>query len=322
MRALICGISGQDGAYLAELLLSKGYSVIGTSRDAASIAAAANLSQLGLLGRVRLETMATQDARSVLDVLRGADADEIYNLSGQSSVGLSFDQPAATLDSIIGANLNILEGIRALGKPVRFFSAGSGECYGETGPAGASEDDAFRPRSPYAVAKAAAFWLIANYREVYGLHASTGILFNHESPIRPVRFVTRKIVATACRISRGSGEKLVLGNLAIRRDWGWAPEYVEAMWRMLQRQEPADFVIATGASNSLEDFVSAAFAAVNLDWRDHTEFSRSLFRPTDISEAKGNPQKIAKELGWKARSDMHRVVSMMVQAELGSEIAK
>jgi GDPmannose 4,6-dehydratase len=320
MRALICGISGQDGAYLAELLLNKGYSVTGTSRDAETVSTQ-NLAALGIPSRIQLESMATHDSHSVLDVLRKANADEIYNLSGQSSVGLSFERPTETLDSIISGNLNILESIRVLGKPVRFFSAGSGECYGETKPGGASEDDAFRPRSPYAVAKAAAFWLVANYREAYGLHASTGILFNHESPLRPARFVTRKIISTACRISKGSNEKLILGNMGIRRDWGWAPEYVEAMWLMLQQQTPTDFVIATGTSHSLEDFVREAFAAINLDWREHTEFSRSLFRPTDLSEIQGNPGEIAKVLGWKARSHMKNVVSMMIQAELKTPIS-
>jgi GDPmannose 4,6-dehydratase len=315
VRALICGISGQDGAYLAELLLNKGYAIVGTSRNAAT-ASTANLSHLGILNRIQLVSMATDDPSSVLEVLGSAEADEIYNLAGQSSVGLSFEQPAETLDSILGANLNILESIRRLRRPTRFFNAGSGECFGETRSAGASEDDAFNPQSPYAIAKAAAFWLTANYRNSYGLHANTGILFNHESPLRPARFVTRKIVATACRISRGSGEKLTLGNMGIRRDWGWAPEYVEAMWRMLQQETPADFVIATGSTHSLEDFVGAAFAAVNLDWRDHTEISRSLFRPTDVAEMKGNPRKIAQLLGWRSGTDMKSVVAMMVKAEL------
>lgn len=315
MRALICGISGQDGAYLAELLLKKGYAVMGTSRNAGT-AAIANLSRLGILNEVQLVSMPTHDPRAVLDVLRQAKADEIYNLAGQSSVGMSFEQPAETLDSIIGANLNILEGIRQLGRPTRFYNAGSGECFGETQPAGASERDPFSPQSPYAVGKSAAFWLLANYRQAYGLHANTGILFNHESPLRPARFVTRKIIATACRISRGSGEKLTLGNMAIRRDWGWAPDYVEAMWLMLQQDTATDFVIATGTSNSLEDFVSTAFAAVNLDWREHTEISRALFRPTDIAEAKGNPARIADLLGWKSRYDMKGVIAMMIKAEL------
>jgi GDPmannose 4,6-dehydratase len=318
VRALICGISGQDGAYLAELLLRKGYSVIGTSRDAQT-ASFGNLARLGITDRVQLDSMATHDFRSVLHLLRKAEPDEIYNLSGQSSVGLSFGQPVETLDSIIAGTLNLLESIRFLGKPTRFYNAGSGECFGDTDVGGAVENAPFRPRSPYAVAKAAAFWLVANYREAYGLHASTGILFNHESPLRPQRFVTRKIVATACRISKGSGEKLMLGNLSICRDWGWAPEYVDAMWRMLQQETPDDYIIATGASNSLENFVMQSFAVLGLDWKEHTVVSNSLFRPTDISEGKGNAGKAERLLGWKAQALMSDVIAMMVRAELGAE---
>src|SRR3984885_1316011 len=295
MRALICGISGQDGTYLAELLLRKGYTVVGTSRDAQT-SSFSSLSRLGIVDRIQLESMATHDFRSVLHLLRKVEPDEIYNLSGQSSVGLSFGQPVETLDSIIAGTLNILESIRFLGKPTRFYNAGSGECYGDTDPGGAVEEAQFRPRSPYAVAKAAAYWLVSNYREAYGLHATTGILFNHESPIRPQRFVTRKVIATACRISRGSKEKLTLGNLQIRRDWGWAPEYVEAMWRILQCESPSDFVIATGNTNSLEDFVTEAFAVLDLDWRSYTTISEALFRPAEISEGKGNARKAERVL--------------------------
>ena len=315
MRALICGISGQDGAYLADLLLRKGYTVIGTSRDAQT-SSFSGLNRLGIIERVELESMATHDFRSVLHLLRKAEPDEIYNLSGQSSVGLSFGQPVETLDSIITGTVNLLESIRFLGRPSRYYSAGSGECFGDTQATGAVEDAPFRPRSPYAVAKAATFWLVANYREAYGLHASTGILFNHESPLRPMRFVTRKVVATACRISRGTKERLTLGNLDIRRDWGWAPEYVEAMWRMVQCEKPDDFIIATGISQSLEDFVRLVFAELDLDWLDHTTVSESLFRPTDISEGKGNAGKAERVLGWKARSFMPEVISKMVKAEL------
>jgi GDPmannose 4,6-dehydratase len=314
MRALICGISGQDGAYLAELLLKKGYTVVGTSRDAQR-SSFSGLSRLGVIDRVELESMATHDFRSVLHLLRKVEPDEIYNLSGQSSVGLSFGQPVETLDSIITGTLNILESIRFLGKPVRFYSAGSGECFGDTERGGAIESAPFRPRSPYAVAKATTFWLVANYREAYGLHASTGILFNHESPLRPLRFVTRKIVSTACRISRGLDEKLMLGNLNIRRDWGWAPEYVDAMWRMLQCQTADDFIIASGISHSLEDFVRLTFQELNLNWRDHTEISETLFRPTDITEGKGNAAKAERLLGWKAKATMQDVISMMIEAE-------
>ncbi len=315
MRAVICGVGGQDGAYLADLLLRKGYTVIGTSRDAQS-SSFSNLSAMGLVEKIQLESMATHDFRSVLNLLRKAEPDEVYNLSGQSSVGLSFEQPVETLDSVISGTLNLLESIRFLGKPIRFYNAGSGECYGDSDPGGAVEEAPFRPRSPYAVAKAAAFWLVANYREAYGLHATTGILFNHESPLRPKRFVTRKIIATACRISQGSNETLTLGNLSIRRDWGWAPEYVDAMWRMLQCDSAHDFVIATGVSHSLEEFVQAAFARLDLDWRDHTVASEALFRPTDISEGRGNAAKAQRILGWKAKALMEDVISMMVTAEL------
>ncbi len=315
MRALICGISGQDGTYLADLLLKKGYTVIGTSRDAQTTTFP-NLSRFGIVNSVQLESMATHDFRSVLQLLRKVEPDEIYNLSGQSSVGLSFSQPVETLDSIIAGTLNILEGIRFLGRPVRFYNAGSGECYGDTDSNGAAEESAFRPRSPYAVSKAATYWLVANYREAYNLHASTGILFNHESPFRPQRFVTRKIIAAACRIARGNKEKLTLGNTDIRRDWGWAPEYVDAMWRMLQLDVPDDFVIATGSSHSLQDFVKAAFGELKLDWREHTIISEALYRPTDISHGKGNAKKAERLLGWKATMHMKEVVSMMVRAEL------
>jgi GDPmannose 4,6-dehydratase len=316
LRALICGISGQDGSYLADLLLRKGYTVIGTSRDAQT-SSFSSLKKLGIADKIQRESMATHDFRSVLHLLRKAEPDEIYNLSGQSSVGLSFGQPVETLDSIIAGTLNILESIRFLGKPTRFYNAGSGECYGDTAGLGAVEDSPFRPRSPYAVAKSTAFWLVANYREAYGLHASTGILFNHDSPIRPERFVTRKIIATAWRIAQGSAEKLELGNIQIRRDWGWAPEYVEAMWQMVQCDEATDFVIATGVSNSLEDFVKTAFAELDMDWRDHTVVSNELFRPTDISDGKGDATKAERLLGWKAKAQMNEVISMMVQAEMG-----
>ena len=318
MRALICGISGQDGFYLADLLVRNGYSVVGTSRDAATSSFAA-LRRAGLADKIQFESMATHDFRSVLHLMRKVEPDEIYNLSGQSSVGLSFGQPVETLDSIIAGTLNILESIRFLGKPVRFYNAGSGECYGDTDAGGAVEDAPFRPRSPYAVAKATAYWLVANYREAYGLHATTGILFNHESPLRPQRFVTRKIVATACRISKGSEEKLTLGNLQIRRDWGWAPEYVEAMWKMLQCEEAHDFIIATGVSHSLEEFVSETFRQLGLNWRDHTAASDALFRPTDISEGKGNAAKAARLLGWTAKTHMEDVIRLMIAGELELE---
>jgi GDPmannose 4,6-dehydratase len=315
MRALICGISGQDGAYLARLLLDKGYEVFGTSRDA-QVGGFANLVRLGIRDRVRLESMALNDFRSVLNVLRSTDPDEIYNMAGQSSVGLSFEQPVETLDSIALGTVNLLEAIRFLDKPIRFYNAGSSECFGDTGGRAANEKTPFSPCSPYAVAKATAHWLVANYRVAYGLHASTGILFNHESPLRPERFVTKKIIAAAVRIARGERSRLTLGNVAIKRDWGWAPEYVDAMWRMLQQDTGSDFVIATGESRRLDEFAAAAFEQVGLDWREHTDLSEALRRPSDLAEGLGDASKAREVLGWTATYTMRDVVKAMVEAEL------
>ena len=312
-RALIFGISGQDGAYLARLLLDHGYEVIGASRDA-QMGYFANLDTLAIRDRVRMVSVALNDFRSVLQVLHENRPDEVYNLAGQSSVALSFEQPVETLESISIGALNLLEGIRFLNQNVRLYNAGSSECFGDTGDLAADENTPFRPRSPYAVAKAAAFWQVANYREAYGLHACSGILFNHESPLRPERFVTQKIVHAACRIAAGKQEKLKLGNLSIQRDWGWAPEYVEAMWRILQQERPDDYVIATGETNRLEDFVAEAFGSVGLDWREHVESDPILLRPTDLGVGRANPTKARERLGWTANSRMRDVVRQMVAA--------
>jgi GDPmannose 4,6-dehydratase len=313
-RALICGVSGQDGAYLAHLLLDRGYIVFGTSRDA-ELSDFRNLVRLGIRERVATVSVALTDFRSVLQVLERTDPHEVYNLAGQSSVGLSFEQPVETFESIGVAVLTLLEAIRFRARPLRFYNACSSECFGNTPEAGADETTIFRPRSPYAVAKAAAFWEVANYREGYGLYAVSGILFNHESPLRPARFVTKKIVAAACRIAAGSPEKLALGDLSIRRDWGWAPEYVEAMWRMLQQETPEDFVIATGHGHSLEEFTAAAFEALGLDWRTHVTENAAQHRPTDLRISCGNPAKAGKALGWRPRFGMHDVVRQMIAAE-------
>jgi GDPmannose 4,6-dehydratase len=313
-KALICGISGQDGAYLAQLLLTKGYQVVGSSRDA-QMSFFGNLVRLGVRHQIEVESMALNDFRSVLQALLKVEPDEIYNLAGQSSVALSFQQPVETLESISVGTLNLLEAIRFCHKPIKLYNACSGECFGDINDA-ADETTPFRPRSPYAVAKAAAFWEVANYREAYNIFACSGILFNHESPLRPARFVTKKIVSAACRIAAGSRESLPLGNIAIQRDWGWAPEYVEAMWLMLQQERPDDFVIATGESHSLEEFVETAFAQVGLDWRDHVIIDPSLFRPTEIAISRGNPRKSRETFGWQARYKMTDVISMMVRHEL------
>jgi GDPmannose 4,6-dehydratase len=312
--ALIFGVSGQDGAYLAELLLGKGYRVHGTSRDA-EMSSFANLAALGIKDRVVLHSATPADFRSVVQVLSRVEPDEVYDLAGQTSVGLSFAQPVETLESNAIGTLHVLESLRLFAPSVRLYNAGSGECFGDTGGKAADEQTAFRPRSPYAVAKAAAFWEVANYREAYGLFACSGILFNHESPLRPARFVTRKVVAAAARIARGSKEKLTLGNTAIRRDWGWAPEYVAAMWRMLQRDTPEDFVIATGEAHSLEEFVAAAFGCFGLDWRDHVAIDPALFRPADIACGFGDAGKAERILGWKATLGMRDVVRRMAEAE-------
>jgi len=313
-RALICGISGQDGAYLARFLLEKGYAVWGTSRDAQA-STFANLLRLGILDRVKTVSMAANDFRSVLQAISRSEPDEIYNLAGQSSVGLSFEQPAETLESIATGTLNLLEVIRFLGLPVRFYNAGSSECFGDISGLAADEGTLFQPRSPYAVAKATAHWLIANYRTAYGLFVCTGILFNHESPLRPPRFVTRKIVQEAVRIAKGSHEKLILGNMGIQRDWGWSPEYVDAMWRMLQLDTPEDFVIATGESNSLEDFIAAAFSEVGLDWRQYVIQDPKLFRPTEIRHSRGHAEKARRLLGWEANMRMRDIVREMIRSE-------
>ncbi|OUL19782.1 GDP-mannose 4,6-dehydratase [Nostoc sp. RF31YmG] len=318
-KALICGISGQDGAYLAQLLLNQGYSVCGTSRDA-QISSFQNLLHLGIRDQVKLESMALTDFRSVLQVLTKIQPDEIYNLAGQSSVGLSFGQPVETLESIATGTLNLLEAVRFLGAPIKVYNAGSSECFGDTGETAADETTPFRPRSPYAVAKATAFWEVANYREAYGLFACSGILFNHESPLRPERFVTQKIIAGVCRIAQGSTENVYLGNMQIQRDWGWAPEYVEAMYLMLQQEQPDDYVIATGESSSLEDFVAAAFASVDLDWREHVVIDSSLLRPTDLAVGRGNPAKAKNKLGWQAKYKTKDVVQMMVKARLAKSV--
>ena len=316
-KALISGISGQDGAYLARLLLEKGYQVFGTARDA-QMASFQNLETLGIRQQVTLLSMALNDFRSVLQTLSKAQPDEVYNLAGQSSVGLSFEQPVETLESISIGTLNLLEVIRFLQKPIKLYSAGSSECFGDTGGVPADEMTSFHPRSPYAVAKATAHWEVANYRDAYKLFACTGILFNHESPLRPERFVTRKIIKTACRIAAGSGEKLQLGNISIARDWGLASEYVDAMWRMLQQDTPTDYVIATGETNTLEDFVMETFAQLGLDWQEHVSTDSSLLRPSEIMASRGNPKKAEIELGWRAENRMRDVIRIMIAAESGN----
>jgi GDPmannose 4,6-dehydratase len=310
--ALICGVSGPDGSYLAELLLGKGYSVFGTSRDAQG-SSFSNLRKLGIQDQIIFLSMVPEDFRSVLVALRKSNPDEIYYLAGQSSVGLSFEQPAETIQSITLGTLNMLEGCRMMDKKIKLYHAGSGECFGDTQGKPANEQTPFYPMSPYAVAKSSAHWLVNNYRDAYGLFACTGILFNHESPLRPERFVTQKIVRAVKQIAQGSNEKLKLGRLDIARDWGWAPEYVDAMWRMLQQDQAQDYVIATGMTMTLEEFVQAAFEEAGLNWREHVVQDPSLFRPTDLVIGRADPSKAAKALQWHASTRGVDVVKKMYQ---------
>ena len=279
------------------------------------MASFALLHQLKIADQVKKVSMSLTDFRSVLQVISKVQPDEIYNLAGQSSVGLSFDQPVDTFESITLGTINLLESIRFINPKIRFYNAGSSECFGDTGENFADENTAFRPTSPYAIAKAAATWQVSLYRKAYGLHAATGILFNHESPLRPERFVTKKIVNTVCRIANGSNEKLKLGNIDIRRDWGWAPEYVDAMWRMLDIDQPEDFIIATGVTQSLQDFLKTAFEVVGLDWQKYTIVDRSLMRPSDPLVIRGLPNKAKSYLSWEPKIKGSELVEILVKSE-------
>jgi GDPmannose 4,6-dehydratase len=313
--ALIIGISGQDGAYLSRFLLERGYTVHGTSRDK-EMSSFANLHRLDIHSRISLHSAAVQDFRSVVQVIDRIEPTEIYNLAAQSSVGLSFEQPVETIESILAGTLNVLAAIRFLGIDTKLYNACTSECFGDTDITPADETTAFRPCSPYGVAKAAAYWLVSDYRQSYRLFACSGILFNHESPLRPARFVTQKIVRGVVDVAQKNAEILELGNLQITRDWGWAPEYVEAMWRMLQQEKGEDFVVATGVSSTLETFVARAFAHFDLDWRRYVRVRDDLFRTSDIKVSAGNPAKAQRVLGWKATTAMPDLVSRLIKAEI------
>jgi len=314
--ALICGISGQDGAYLSKLLLSKGYRVVGTSR-VTKVSNFVHLQQLGIADDIEFLAMSINDFRSVLNVFKRIKPDEVYNLAGQSSVGLSFEQPVETLESINIATLNLLEAIRFLELDTRLYNAGSSECFGESSSRKpADENSCFLPRSPYAVAKASAHWLISNYREAYNLFACTGHLFNHESPFRGERFVTKKVISSVVKISQQKQKQLHLGNLDIIRDWGWAPEYVEAMWLMLQNKQADDYVIATGKSVSLKYFVQSAFDYFDLDMDKHLVLDKVFLRPTELRCSYANPEKAHQQLDWKAKYVVDDVVKMMIEDEI------
>jgi GDPmannose 4,6-dehydratase len=314
-RALICGISGQDGTYLAKLLLDRGYEVWGSSRDA-ELTPFNNLRQLGIYNSVQLISLNLRDTGSIIGLLRRIRPDEVFSLAGQSSVGLSFEQPVETIESIALGTLSLLEAIRLSDLEIRFYNAGSTECFGDTKNGVANEGTQFHPRSPYAVAKASAYWTVANYREAYGMFVCTGILSNHDSPLRPRRFVTSKIIHAVASLALGKDVRISLGNLDIERDWGWAPEYVEAIAMMLEQPIAEDYIIATGQSHTLTQFVETAFELIGRDWTAHVMIDEHLMRPTDILWNKVDPSKAANQLGWKARNGMKEVINMMLESEM------
>jgi GDPmannose 4,6-dehydratase len=313
--ALIAGVTGQDGAYLAHHLLTLGYRVVGTSRDA-QMCDTSRLQRLGVVDDIEIVSLAPNDFRSVLKVVSGTEPDEIYNLAGQTSVGLSFEQPVECMESISVATLNLLEVIRYLGEGIRFFSAGSSECFGDSGEKPANEDTPLHPRSPYAVAKAASYWQVSTYREAYEMFACTGILANHESPLRPRRFVTQKVIEGVKSIKAGVLEKLRLGNLEVWRDWGWAPDYVKAMHLMLQAEKPRDYLIASGATTSLRDFVQSAFDVAGLEIDNHLESDDFFKRPADLRYSSVDPSSIKRDLGWSSSRSTQEIVTKMYRGEL------
>ena len=320
-KALVTGISGQDGSYLAELLLDKGYDVHGIVRRSSSF----NTDRIDHLYRdphetgVRLFTHYGDltDPVALTKLLYELQPDEVYHLGAQSHVRVSFDIPEYTFDVTGAGTLRLLEAIRESGVTTRFYQASSSEMFGSA-PAPQSEMTPFHPRSPYAVAKVAAYWAAVNYREAYGMFASNGILFNHESERRGETFVTRKITRAVARIKHGLQDKVYLGNLDAQRDWGYAPDYVEAMWMMLQTDEPDDFVVATGESHSVRDFLENSFRHAGLDWEPHVEIDPRYFRPSEVDALVGDSSKAGDRLGWKPRVPFEELVRIMVDADMAA----
>lgn len=313
--ALICGVGGQDGSYLAKLLLQKNYHVVGTSRNP-DVAKTGNLSLLGISGDLRCIPMESSDEESVRAAVNTSNPDEIYYLAGESSVAKSFQQPVKTFESIAMGAIYLLEAIKQkqADKRICLFNAGSSDYFGNATEIITDESTPLNPVSPYAIAKGSAYWLVKQYRQSYGMYACTGTLFNHESPLRPTHFVTQKIVQGVKEIAAGRQEKLVLGRLDIARDWGWAPEYVEAMWLMLQQDEAENYVVATGIAITLENFVRTAFGCAGLNWENHVIQDKKLFRPADAIISFGDPSKAFKKLGWKAETQGVEVVEKMYQS--------
>ena len=318
-RALITGITGQDGSYLAELLLKKGYEVHGLIRRSSTF----NTSRIDHIykdphdkdNRFFLHFGDITDGVGLANLIRELEPNEIYNLAAQSHVKVSFEMPDFTAQVDAVGTIRILEALRAAKIEARFYQASTSELFGSTPPP-QSERSPFSPQSPYAAAKLYSYWVVKNYREAYGLHATNGILFNHESPRRGETFVTRKITMAAARIKLGSQSKLYLGNLDAIRDWGYAPEYVESMWAMMQESSPSDYVIATGVGATVRDFCDAAFTAVGLDYRNHIELDSRYLRPTEVNALVGDTSKAKQVLGWEAKTHWKELAEIMVEADL------
>jgi GDPmannose 4,6-dehydratase len=311
---LITGITGQDGAYLAELLLNKGYRVVGAFRRASTVNTA-RLDALDIAGHIELIPFDLTDHGNMRRVIEAVAPDEIYNLAAQSFVGISFEQPVTTGEITGVGAVRLLEAIREVNPRIRFYQASTSEMFGKA-PAPQNENTPFHPRSPYAASKLYAHWSAVNYREAYGMHTTSGILFNHESPLRGAEFVTRKITLAAARIKYGLQGELRLGNLDARRDWGYAKEYVEAMWLMLQQTEPEDFVIATGESHSVREFADAAFEVAGLNWERHTVIDPAFVRPAEVDFLVGDSSKAKEKLGWEPKTTFKGLVSLMVEVDL------
>ncbi len=314
-HALITGITGQDGAYLSKLLLSKGYKVYGVDRRT-SLATTDRLHYLAVVDDVTLLDGDVTDQGSLVRALRTAEPDEIYNLAAQSFVGASWQQPALTAEVTGVGAVNVLEAIRHVNPKIRFYQASTSEMFGLAQEEPQSETTPFHPRSPYAVSKLMAHWMTVNYRESFGLFTCAGILFNHESPIRGIEFVTRKITDGVARIKHGLANELRLGNLEAKRDWGFAGDYVEAMWLMLQANEPREYVVATGRTSSVGDFCRMAFAHVGLNWRDYVRVDQQFARPAEVPALWGNATRAKVELGWEPTVNLEELVAMMVEADL------
>ena len=318
-RAFITGITGQDGSYLAELLLEKGYEVHGLIRRSSSF----NTGRIDHIyqdphlpqTKLKLHYGDLSDGVNLTNLIREIEPTEVYNLGAQSHVQVSFSIPQYTAQVDAVGTVALLEAIRSSGIKTKFYQASTSELYGSTPPP-QNEESPFKPRSPYAAAKLMAYWCVVNYRDGYGLHATNGILFNHESPRRGETFVTRKITRAVARIASGSKEKLYLGNLDAVRDWGFAKEYVESMWLMMQQDKSSDYVIATGQGATVKEFAEAAFAHAGLSWKDHVELDKRYLRPTEVNALIGDASKAEKQLGWKAKTNWKELAKIMVDADI------